>query len=156
MVWVDCPEDNDSNFVVASLSQDEHDESESQNSSDSEDEVPDITHTVIFKYIGATKEHCYQELLGLAKQKKSAGEIVPIKLEKEPSNPIDSQAIAFMCKADKEWEKIGYVVKEALPDMHKAIDNNKIIKVFFDWIKLIVCFKPPGLYVGISHFITCL
>lgn len=53
-----------------------------------------------------------------------------MKLKKEPSNPIDSQAIAFMCRADKEWERIGYVVKEALPDVHKAIDNNKIIKIF--------------------------
>ena len=88
--WVDCSEDDDGDSIVASLSQDEHDESESQDSSDSEDVVPNITHTVIFKCIGATKEHRYQELLGLAKQKKSVGETVPVKLEKEPSNPIDS------------------------------------------------------------------
>ena len=154
--WVDCSEDDDGDCVVASSSQeehkcdeDEHDESESHDSSDSED-VPNITHTVIFKCIGVTKEHRYQDLLGLAKQKKRVGETVPVKLKKEPSNPIDSQAIAFMCKADKEWERIGYVVKEALPDVHKAIDNNKIIKVFFDWIRFIACFKPPGLYAGIA------
>jgi len=104
--WEDCSEDDDDrgDSVVAPLSQDEHD---AQDSSDSEDVVPNITHTVIFKCIGATKEHRYQELLGLAKQKKIAGETVPVKLEKDPSNPIDSQAIAFVCKADKEWERIG-------------------------------------------------
>lgn len=112
--------------------------------------VPNITHTVIFKYIGATKEHQYQEFLGLAKQKISVGGTVPVKLEKEPSNLIDSQAITLMSKADKEWERTGYAVKEALLDVHKAIDSNKIIKVFFDWNKFIVSLKPPGLYAGIS------
>ena len=152
-VWVDGAEDEDDNSSAASLPQDDQhntDESGSEEISDSEDLVPSITHTVIFKCIGATKEHRYQELLALAKQKKSTGETVPVKLEKEPSNPIDSHAIAFMCKADKQWERIGYVVKEALPDVHKAIDDDKIIKVFFDWIRYIVYFKPPGLYAGIA------
>lgn len=69
--WVHCSKDDDD--CVVDLSQDEHDEdkcdedahdeSESHDS-DSED-IPNITHSVIFKCIGATKEHHYQELLGL-------------------------------------------------------------------------------------------
>jgi len=73
---------------------------------------------VVFKCIGVTKEHRYQELLGFAKQKRKDGNTVPVKLQNEPSNNIDSQSIAFMCKADRDWEWIGYVVSEALPDVH--------------------------------------
>jgi len=46
----------------------------------------------------------------------------------------DAQAIDFMCKA-QTWlgknricgERIGYVVKEALPDIHQVMDENKIV-----------------------------
>ena len=55
-----------------------------------------------------------------------------------------------MCQADTDWERIGYVVSEALPDVNDAMDNNKIIKVYFDWIKYVVYFKYPGWYAGIT------
>jgi len=80
----------------------------------------------VFKCIGVTKDHHY---LGLAKQKRKDGDTVPVKLQKEPSNNIDSRSIAFMCKADRDWEQIGYVVSEALPDVHHAMDHNEIVEV---------------------------
>ena len=43
---------------------------ESCNDEEAEDDnIPAITHTVVFKCIGCTKELCYQELLVLANQK---------------------------------------------------------------------------------------
>lgn len=112
--------------------------------------VPAITHSVVFKCIGATKEMRYQELLALASRRMRNGELVPVKLQKEPGNPFDSNAVAFMCQADTDWERIGYVVSEALPDVNNAMDNDKIIKVYFDWIKYVVYFKYPGWYAGIT------
>ena len=73
-----------------------------------------------------------------------------MKLEREPSNPYDCNAIAFMCQAEKDWERIGYVVSEALIDMNEMISNNKILKVYFSWIKYIVYYKQPGWYAGIT------
>jgi len=40
-------------------------------------------------------------------------------------------------------------VKEALDDVHSAINDKKILRVKFDWIKFIVHFKRPGWYAGI-------
>ena len=109
---------------------------ESDNDEEAEDDnIPAITHTVVFKCIGCTKELRYQELLVLANQKRKKGEDIPVKLEKEPSNPYDSNAIAFMCLAENNWEWIGYVMSEALADVNEAISNNKILKTFFSWIK---------------------
>ena len=68
----------------------------------------------------------------------------------EPDNQYDSKAIAFMCKLDNSWERIGYVVQEALDEVHEAIRNKKILGVSFDYIKYIVHFKNPGWYTGIK------
>ena len=52
---------------------------------------------------------------------------VPIELRPKPTNPKDSQAIAFVCLIDGKWEKIGYVVCEALSDVHAAIKKRKVL-----------------------------
>lgn len=81
-------------------------------------------HIVMFKCIGAT--HC--SLL-------QSGEDVPVRLTPEPNNPRDSQAIAFECQLkDKKW-RIGYVVREALEETHKALNNRDILNFRFGWIK---------------------
>ena len=89
-------------------------------------------------------------MLALAKQKIKKGENAEVKLQKEMDNPFDANAIAFMCNASGNWERIGYVVAEALPDVNEALSKKKIIKVYFDWIKYIVYFKNPGWYAGIT------
>ena len=119
-------------------------------SSEEEDEVaPSITHSIPFKCIGHLKEKRYQELLAIASRKLKQGESVPVKLQKEPKNQYDAQAIAFMCKAEHNWERIGYMVKEALPDVHQAMDANKIINVYFDRIKKVLDYRKPGWYAAI-------
>ena len=118
-------------------------------SDEDEDEIPVIKHSVTFECIGCTKELRYQEMLALAKQKINKGEDVLVKLQKEMDNAFDANAIAFMCNADGNWKRIGYVVSEALSDVNDALLKNKIIKVYFDWIKYIVYFKSPGWYAGI-------
>ena len=97
-----------------------------------DDDIPAITHSVVFKCIGCHKESRYQEVLALAQRKRARdGANIPLKLQPEPSNPMDSKAIAFMCKADTDWERIGYVVQEALDDVHEAINTNKILALSF-------------------------
>ena len=55
-----------------------------------------------------------------------------------------------MCLAENDWERIGYVVSEALTEVNKAIVKNKILKTHFSWIKYIVYYKQPGWYARIS------
>ena len=66
-----------------------------------------ITHRVVFKCIGTTKELCYQERLAKASQLIYNGEAEP-----EPDNAVDSKAIIFQCKLDGAWVTIGYVCKK--------------------------------------------
>ena len=60
---------------------------EEEDSGTMDDGIPAITHCVIFKCIGCTKEHRYQEVLIDAGEKHRKGESVPVKLEREPDNP---------------------------------------------------------------------
>jgi len=143
--WVDDGSCSDEELDDEVL--EESQSSEEEHSDD--DSIPSITHSVPFKCIGQLKENRYQELLAIASRKLRRGESVPVKLQKEPGNRYDAQAIAFMCKAEQEWERIGYVVKEATSDVHQAMDENKIINVLFHRIKRVVDYKKPGWYAAI-------
>ena len=92
----------------------------------------------------------YKELLALAKKKINEGVTVQVNIKKEPDNPIDSKAIAFYCDVSGTGERIGNFVREALDDVHKAMDDGLILKVEFDWIKYIVHFKNSGWHTGIK------
>lgn len=99
-----------------------------------EDEIPAITHSLTFKCIGSTKEAHYQEVLAWANRKIRKGQTAQVKLKKETDNPCDANTIAFMCKTGTDWERIGYIVSEALPDVNEALAQKKIMKMYFDWI----------------------
>ena len=126
------------------------DDSLLDDTSDDDDSVPAITHTVLFKCIGADKEKIYQDVLYMVAKKHGEGINVPVKLQPEPNNKYDNKAVAFMCRTDSGWERIGYVVKEAAEEVHAAIRNKKILKVAFEWIKYKFLFKSPAWYAAIS------
>ena len=111
---------------------------------------PIVTHTVTFKCIGTTKEDRYQETLARIAQLRNADQEVLCKLQPEPENPFDSLAIAFRCEIDSYWHTIGYVVKEALDDVHEALSAKKITAVSFDWVKFVIYWRTPGWYAGIK------
>ena len=70
-------------------------------------------------------------------------------IKPEPNNPYDSNAIAFECKINDSWQVIGYIVREALTEVHEALATNKIIKVDLNWVKFKV-WKTIGWYAGIN------
>ena len=108
-----------------------------------------VTHTVTFKCIGCTKELQYQEALCRAYQLLGSGNIT-CRLKPEPDNPVDSEAIAFECDIDQRWRIIGYVVREALKELHQVMEENEIIGVSINWIKYIIVWKSPGWFAGID------
>ena len=74
-----------------------------------------------------------------------------MRLQPEPDNPVDNNAIVFVCQVvPDQWERIGYVVKEACDDVHEAINRNKILSVLFAWVRLCVYFRNPGWYARIK------
>lgn len=115
-------------------------------------QLPSQTHTVTFKCIGTTHNFNAQEVLRRVSTLLEQGQQVPVKIVPEPDNQYDSKAIMFQCKLDSKWHKIGYIVREALDDVHRALEQKKIISVKFAWAKYLVVWmrSGPGYYAGIN------
>ena len=114
--------------------------------------IPYITHSVVFKCIGVTRDPKLQEILSLVSRQLKDEKEVEVQLKPEPTNPVDSCAIMFVCKLNNKWHKIGYVVREALDAVHDALDKKTILAVKFDWVKYLLHFSRsgPGWYAGIK------
>lgn len=154
--WEWIGEDFDSDDIESATSVPVMDPSDSEDggsgdatASDSPD-CSEVTHTVTFKCIGSTKEQQYQECLKHISQIRSEGGEVLCRVKPEPNNPYDSQAIAFESKVDEAWQVIGYVVREALDEVHETLAAKKILGVSFDWVKYQLYWRAPGWYAGIS------
>ena len=85
-------------------------------------------------------------------RKLSVKGIVPVNLFPEPDNNYDSRAIAFKCFIDDQWQPIGYVVKEALDDVHNALSSNEIVNIHFVRARYLVTRtrSGPGYFAGIN------
>ena len=139
-------DNNDDNFS------DDPRQTVSNDSGDKQKDSPVTTHSVIFKCMGTMKGKRYQELLPLVALKTCSGETVPVRLQPEPNNPKDSNAIAFECHIGSKWERIGYVVHEAINAVHHELQCDSIISVKFEWVRFIPhCSRSvPGWYCGIA------
>ena len=114
--------------------------------------TPTDTHVVRFKCMGTLYEQSRQTALEKAAKLMHQGTSVPVKLVPEPDNKYDSKAIAFHCELDGKWYSIGYIVREALDAVHKAIKKTTIHFVKFAWVKYRVVWmrSGPGFYAGID------
>lgn len=110
------------------------------------------SHTVTFKCIGANRDSSQQNALRVAAENIRAGLNIPVRLNPEPDNPADSNAIAFQCFVQEKWQRVGYVVREALPYVHDAMRDNVILSVEFGWVRYLLCWSRcgPGFYAGIN------
>lgn len=89
-----------------------------------------------------------QATLQLVCQLIDNGVFVPVNIQPEPTNQYDAKAIAFVAFID-ELKRIGYIVREALDDVHHALQDGKITKV---GVKFLLSFprSGPGYYAGIN------
>lgn len=126
-------------------------ESGSESEHETDFQLPSQTHIVVFKCIGTVHDVNAQTILRSA-SKQLEKEDVPVRIVPEPENQYDAQAIAFQCKVDGEWSRIGYIVREALHHVHQALAQRRIIYVKFAWIKYLVVWmrSGPGFYAGIK------
>ena len=123
---------------------------------DSEQDIEQIKETTLdtvrFKVIGVTRDKKYQHALERANERICSDKVVEVDIFKEPNNPIDSKAIVFKCFLEDQWHRIGYIVKEALDDVHEALSTNSIVGVKFGWVKFRFDFQQsgPGFYAGVD------
>ena len=88
-----------------------------------------VVQFVTFKCIGATKSADQPAALKSVWELMQDENKVLVKLDPEPNNPYDAKAIAFICFVDGKWQRIGYIVREVLGDVHRAMKDGDIVKV---------------------------
>ena len=81
-------EDSNGNDLVAEKNPDESspdddDDDDEDDDDDTDNSIPSITHSVVFKCTGNLKEARYQEVLALANKNRNEGFRVPVKIVKE-------------------------------------------------------------------------
>jgi len=113
-----------------------------------EDHQPQ-TSMVTFKCIGTQHDPNAQSIL---KEVLDGGQQVPVNIYPEPTNQFDAKAIAFKCWINDDWHRIGYIVREALDNVHDAIRTKKVVDVKFAWARYLVKWiqSAPGYYAGIN------
>lgn len=127
----------------------EEEESDDTDPSASSASMPNITHAVTFKCIGAVRDKISQRTLRIVRDRMDKGYTVPVKLHPEPDNFWDPKAIAFMCNVDEKWTRIGYVVSELADEVHEAIAKNQIVSVTFAWVRFMTKWEH-GMYAGVQ------
>ena len=110
------------------------------------------THTVRFKCVGGNYDVNAQETLSQVTKLLRRGIEVPVTIIPEPNNQFDSKAIYFLCKVNDTWHKIGYIVREALDDVHLACTSGRILEIKVAWAQYLVMWtrSGPGFYAGID------
>ena len=113
----------------------------SSNILDSPEPLP--LHLVTFKCIGCTRDLDSQKVLEQVSRKLTAKEHVTVNIFPEPENKFDNKAITFKCFIADGWHRIGYTVKEALEDVHSALNSNAIADIQFAWARYLVTWTCP-------------
>lgn len=89
----------------------------------------DELYTQVFAGRGAYWEERYQSALKQCRRKKGNNETVEVRMEFEPDNPEDRNAIRFDALLDGIWHPLGYVGCQKIPKLTSAIRNNEIRSV---------------------------
>ena len=148
--WVEMADEEDENECDAGYDANE-DETLSTDSDLADEQAEEEVSTVTFKCIGVKRDQCYQDVLCVACELMKKGETVPVKLVPEPTNPVDSRAIAFQCQTHGKWNVIGYVVKEVCESLHDALVSDSITSTEFAWVKFkILRTTGPGYYAAVN------
>ena len=145
VVWEWKWEEIEETTHVSETSYGNHDAEESMSNSEPAMEDSDETYcsspekqcTVTFKCIGAVHDTHAQDVLRRVSDLLD-NNVVPVNIFPEPSNPFDSRAIAFKCWIDEDWQRIGYIVREALDSLHDTMNNHLITNVNFAWARYLV------------------
>ena len=99
-------------------------------SEDSDDDTPQFPETV--KVVGSPFETRYQEALAIVEEAYAKGEEPPeVRVELEPDNCQDTNAIKVECKIANDWRIIGYIPKHKIPKFTLCLRRKELVSVKF-------------------------
>ena len=151
-LWVDeVYEDTPSTPFAIDQTEEESSFPSSESAHEDEEDESETTHAVVFKCVGVNKgsnARNVQRVLEISEKMRNE-EAVNVRVNSEPNNPFDCNAVAFQTPVNDKWMNIGYVVQETAPHVAHAI---AIVSCEFSWVRYIVHWSKSGQgwYTGIT------
>lgn len=110
-----------------------------------------------FVVVGSWQEQRYQQALAICMWKKSFKEELVFKVEHEPDNVRDKNALKFLVFHNGNWHIMGYCGINKIPKLKCALHRNEVHSISLDSLKRTYAFREHKLlYVGSFLFIYSL
>ena len=86
----------------------------------------DVIYPEKFVVIGSWQEGRYQNALAICMWRRSANKELVFKVEHEPDNIRDTNALKFMVFHNEKWHIIGYCGLNKIPKLKRALHRNEV------------------------------
>ncbi len=97
--------------------------------------VSDVMYPEKFVVVGSWQEQRYQGALARCMWRRSANKELVFKVEHEPDNVRDKNALKFMVFHNEKWHLIGYCGVNKIPKLKRALHRNEVHSISLDSLK---------------------
>ena len=111
------------------------DSSEPEHGADTGPSTEEQEFVEYFPIIGSNWEERYQEGLNKCYELRVKKETVPIRVEHEPENIADCNALKFEVLADGKWFILGYCEVKKIPKLKKALQHGQVMSIELSKLK---------------------
>jgi hypothetical protein len=131
----------------------EDDESEDE-STDGNTEFDVNMYPEKFVVVGSWQEERYQGALAICMWRRSANKELELKVEHEPDNVRDTNALKFLVFHNEKWHIIGYCGVNKIPKLKCALQQNEIQSIRLDSLKRTYAYRERKLLYSASLLIV--
>ena len=107
-----------------------------------------------FVVVGSWQEQRYQQALAIIMYRRSKNLKLEFKVEHEPDNVRDSNALKFLVLHNENWYIIGYCGLNKIPKLKRALHRDEVHSISLDSLKRSYAFMEKKLLYHASLFIV--
>jgi hypothetical protein len=114
----------------------------------------DVLYPEKFVVVGSWQEQRYQGALAICMWRKSANKELVFKVEHEPDNVRDKNALKFLVFHNEKWHLIGYCGVNKIPKLKRALHQNEVHSISLDSLKRTYAYREKKLLYSASLLIV--
>ena len=114
----------------------------------------DVKYPEKFVVVGSWQEGRYQGALAICMWRRSANKELVFKVEHEPDNVRDTNALKFIVFHNDKWYIIGYCGVNKIPKLKRALHRNEVHSISLDSLKWTYAYKEKKLLCSASLLIV--
>ena len=105
-----------------------------------------------FRLTGCNMREEFQKTLELCRTHMLKNENIPVRLQRETTNPVDENAIVFQVQVpgNDSWRNVGYVAVDKIPKVSAALVNQEITEMVMDIPRFGHSARIPGYFSSVT------